>query len=480
MPLPGVRVRASGDPWPPPPAAGSATPWQRFTFPAAALIDTGGLLDPGSQWDDATGRLRCVFDAAHATAVDGYREALARYTVPVLEVDPDFDPSTQVIDLGIDLSSFNHAATGACGVFFGIVDSTTVDANLMGQCLAVRTVSAAADLVGRMDNDNIPGFDQGELRQFAMATFSIGFNGTDYPLSCAVLAVEEGQTDWTPLVSGQGEALRDQIEDWQFVFGGMHGSTVVIPSVTQVVTLWYRIRDFERDFPAVAMGAKPSSGEFNIVVVGDSIADGIGADPTGDGSDLLAYGGSAVPAGGEVIDEGVAQANYQDNAGVGPEPGILPHLIRLGLADGFTTVRVFRCSVSGQATTTIRNGSLQAAIDDVGRAEIPSTDVHLVVLLAATNDSQAGESVAFAATAPKIRDDIRHAFPNARLVWVGPGAADGVGFEDANEVRAIIAALDDVLYFDATAAALHDSSHPSLAGYRTIGEGVWALWGASP
>lgn len=455
-------------------------PWQRLTFTPAALIDTGGLLDPGSGFDPDTGRLTCVFDAAHATAVDGYREALARFTIPLLDVFPDFDPAQHVLDLGIDLSSFNHAATGACGVFIGLVDSTTVDANLMGQCLAVRTVSAAADLVGRMDNDNVPGFNQDELRQFAMATFSIGGDGTDFPLSCAVLANEEGTDLWTPVVSGAGEDLRDQIEDWQIVFGAMHGSAVVIPSVTQVVTLWYRVREIDRNFPDVAAGAKPSSGTFNAVVTGDSIGDGVGADPTGTGVDLLAYGGSAVPAGGEVYDEGVLQANYQDTAGAGPDPGILPHLIRLGLAAGFSTVRVFRTAVSGNPTTTIRTARLQEAIDDVGRAQIASTDVHLVVILAGSNDSQAGEATAFGVTAPKLVADARHAFPNARIVWVGPGVADGAGFDDANEVRAILAALEGILYYDGTQAALHgDNLHPSLAGYRTIGEGVWALYQAA-
>lgn len=481
MPWPNVSSPSSSGPWPPP-ADNVVVPWSPFAFtPAAAIVDTGSLLVTGSGFDDETGRFTAVFSTVHATAVDGYEEGLARYRVPLLDVFPDFDPAIHVLDLGIDATSFNHAATGAAGVYIGLVDSATIDANLNGQCIAIRCVSAAADLVGRMDNDNIPGFNQDVLRDAVIGSYSIGSDGTDYPLNCSILAKEEGTDNWTPIVAGAGDDMRTTIADWQIIFGAYHGSAVVIPSVTQTVTFYYRVREVEREFPEVNAGTKPTSGTLNVVLIGDSIADGIGADPTGDGSNLLAYGGSALPAGAVLVDEGVNQANYQDNAGAGPDPGLTPHIHRLGLADGFSTVRVVRDSTSGNATSTVRTARLQEAIDTLGRTlQISQSDIHLVVICSGTNDSQAGESTAFAITAPKLVADIRHAFPNARIVWVGPGAADGVGFEDANEVRAIIAALENVSYYDGTQAALHDSSHPSLAGYKTIGEGVWALWEAAP
>lgn len=225
-------------------------------------------------------------------------------------------------------------------------------------------------------------------------------------------------------------------------------------------------------------GPKPAlGGTINVIVIGDSIGDGIGDDTTGDGSDGLHYGGATLPAGVILIDEGVSLSAWPDGDGSTPGPGILPHLAEALLDLGYTTVRIIRDCTSSAPTTTVRTDFWPQAVQAAVAAGLDVDDIHLVIPVTGTNDSQSGESALFtSSTCPQLLGDIEGACRNARTVWVEPGATDGAGHEEADEVRAAIrsnvANKSCRRSVDTTAAPRTDTHHPSLAGYAVIGPAV--------
>jgi lysophospholipase L1-like esterase len=209
------------------------------------------------------------------------------------------------------------------------------------------------------------------------------------------------------------------------------------------------------------------------VLIGDSVSDGIGADPTGDGSGGLAYGGAAIPAGATVYDDGVQLVTYPDGAGAGPaDPGLLPHLVETALTSGFSAVRIWRRGVSGNTTATIRaNRFHEAAADLVAAGVTPD----LAVVCAGSNDSQTGENAAFEAAAYALIQDIERSW-HCRTVWVRPIALAAGSYPEADQVRAdidaIVAARAGRSAVGSSSIGKADDVHPSLQGYRDLGRAI--------
>lgn len=215
------------------------------------------------------------------------------------------------------------------------------------------------------------------------------------------------------------------------------------------------------------------------MLIGDSVSDGVGADPTGDGSNGLAYGGAAIPAAASVYDDGVLLANYPDNAGGAPDPGLLPHLVETALSSGFTAVRIWRRGVSGNTTATIRaNRFVDAATDLITAGVTP----HLCVVCAGSNDSQTGENAAFEAAAYALIQDIERSW-HCRTVWVKPIALAAGSYPEADQVRAdidtLVAARTGRLTVGSDAIGKADDVHPSLQGYRDLGRAIIPAYLAS-
>jgi len=233
-----------------------------------------------------------------------------------------------------------------------------------------------------------------------------------------------------------------------------------------------------------AVGPKPAlGGEFVIGLIGDSIGAGYGQISTGDGSDGLHYGGATVPAATTVVTLSVSQTPltvWPDSlTGVSPDPGLMPRLCELALAAGYSSVTLVRHAVLSAPTGTVRHSyapSVLGYLTSVGKR------AHLMVVCASTNDSQTGESTALAALAPIVVADIEAQHPDARLAWLLPGCVQGVGFDEADATRAgVIAAVAGKATrytVDGRLHALADTSHPTLAGYRSIAEAIWAAYQA--
>lgn len=233
--------------WPIGGGASGAPRWLPLVGTPAALIDTGSLTTTGTGFD-GLGRLTIVYAAAHAAQVDGFQEAVARYTIPLLTLIPDFDPDLDVLDLGIDCASFVHGSTEA-GLFLGILDSTTIDASLAGACASIWQSTAATDRVGRMVAASNSVFDSPGLVDAVQATFSPGLSSTNYELAVRIEYLLEGETTYRHMMGGEGTTMRSPTSNWVVAFGAQHVSTDVPGSLTQVADLWYRRRRVGRDFP---------------------------------------------------------------------------------------------------------------------------------------------------------------------------------------------------------------------------------------
>ena len=224
--------------------------------------------------------------------------------------------------------------------------------------------------------------------------------------------------------------------------------------------------------------AKRTSGTLTVLLIGDSIGDGVGADPTGTGVDELAYGGATPPAGCTLHDTNdgttwTLQATYPDSAGAAPEnPGLVPHIHARALALGYTGCAVRRYAVSGATTPTVR-GFWEAAWPSLLSLGI-TPDV--VVVVSGTNDANnSTQSAAFNVNCPLLAAEIEWLF-GARVVWVEMVAGTGIRAE-ADVVRG---STRTHMALRTTRRAVNgagglgttDSVHPDLTTYQIQGREV--------
>lgn len=223
--------------------AANPAEWKRLAINPGAISDPGGLTTTGTSFDSATGRMTIAYNGAHVLIVDGYQEAIARWTYPLTTLIPGFDPDNQTLELWIDCPSWVHQATVAVGVFYGVVDSTTVDASLKGAMIQLRTSTVATDLIGLTDPASNPITASPGLCDGVVAMLTTGSDGTAYPYAVAAKALIEGTTRTQQAAAGQDadNVLRTPVSNWQITFGAWHGSITAPTGVVQVVDLYYRV-----------------------------------------------------------------------------------------------------------------------------------------------------------------------------------------------------------------------------------------------
>lgn len=218
---------------------GGAVPWKQLTVDPGAIVDTGSLTTAGTGY--ATGRMTIVY-AAHVLIVDGYQEAIATWSYPLLTLIPGFDPDRDTLEVWIDCPAWTHQATVAAGVFIGIADSTTI-ATRKAIMVQLRTSTIATDLIGLTDPASNPITSSPGLVDGVTCSFFGGSDGTNYPYAAVAQALIEGTTRVQQAAAGQDadNVLLAPVSNWQLTWGAWHGSTSSPAGVTQVVDLWYRV-----------------------------------------------------------------------------------------------------------------------------------------------------------------------------------------------------------------------------------------------
>lgn len=232
------------------PGGGGGVPqWRPLAFTPAALLDPSTLTTTGTGFDSSTGRLTIAYAAHTGTAIDGYQDGLARYTIPLLTAFPSFDISRHQLDLGIDCPSFVHGATEG-GLFVGIYDSTTVDGSLQGAGVTIWQSTAATDRCARQGALNHSALaSPGLLDGVALSCLfdSVG-TGSVVPFSATVHALIEGSSRWELVQTQMGESLRGTPSSWVIGFGASHVSSDSTVGVVQVADIQFRVREVPRPF----------------------------------------------------------------------------------------------------------------------------------------------------------------------------------------------------------------------------------------
>jgi hypothetical protein len=195
------------------------------------------------------------------------------------------------------------------------------------------------------------------------------------------------------------------------------------------------------------------------VILGHSIANGVGADDT-------VYGGAAVPGGITLRNNGTTTATYPDNAGTGSDPGVVPYW-----AAHMVSGTIIRRATNGQILSGIEVTELPGAISDCIALGVSRDNVDAVILMIGENDSQdAIESAAYAARIAQTADMVERAFPNARVI-IQNQASENVSYSEFAAIRTANAAAVALRSTRGLAAyadiTFNDAVHYDLAGYAT-------------
>lgn len=217
------------------------------TEAGGAPVDPTPLGDTGTSF---TGGLFRVVATSTIVQVDGYREALCRWTYPVLTLIPTFDPADHVLELAADFRAsgggqFPLGANDGLGVFFGVGDRGTADIANLNAC------------VGRMHRGGISNYTGGHMFASIGSGNSLAGSDPDVALYTAQFGATTGST-WRPAKSvwyrvaatgnvvfdttATGEAaLASVLANWVITTGAYHASTTAATGVDVRWRLFYRL-----------------------------------------------------------------------------------------------------------------------------------------------------------------------------------------------------------------------------------------------
>lgn len=200
--------------------------------------DPGSMTTTGSVFSAGRATVVC---AAHTSIVVGYQNAMPRWSQLISTLYPDFDYRTDTLELGVDLVTFAHGNVEV-GVWFGVVDSTTVDASLAGGAVGIRTAGAAQDQLSFITaTASTPISNLGLLVDEVHGTFVFGFDGTNYPVVMGSRYNPEGTTRLGAGLAALGGTLRGaEIANWRLAFGIFHGSTDSLAGTTLAFDVYHR------------------------------------------------------------------------------------------------------------------------------------------------------------------------------------------------------------------------------------------------
>ena len=434
-----------------------------------SLRDAGAFTTTGTGHDGA-GTLNLVM-AGDTTQVDGAQENYSGFDIPILSLVPDFDVDTDRIEVYVEIASMPPTAA-KYGLFCGIANGAY--ANRASQLLIGGGIFPNSTTVFQATQEgataNGTAVNNGTNLDVPVGFFmQLSFDHSGIPrmtlqIDRSVSGLVQASITGTPIATFGTDPA-----NWVLVLGHKHVS-VVSGSVTLGARVWWRLVRADRtaDF---SVQAKPTN-ISSMLIMGHSIANGVGADDT-------TFGGAAVRAGITVRNNGSTIATYPDNNGAGSDPGVLPYWVN-NVASGAT---VIRRATNGQILGGIETAEIPGAIADCNALGLARTDLDLVVLMIGENDAQAGEGAPFAARIDQTCQLIEQAFPNARIIMQDLRTTDDAAYPERATVTAGLvaaAALKPTRRKVASASGigLNDAVHYSLAGYATAYANQRTQWDA--
>lgn len=163
------------------------TAWHLYTgtpVEGTAPYDPGAMTDTGTVYDPATGLFTFVAKTSHVTLIDGYREALARWTIPMSQFAADFNADQDQLELFWDLTT-RTPSTSRIGVALGVLDKdSTGIASCVGSLLGLyTTANYAAAILGQTSNASNTSHTGTTVDALSLAAHFVQYGASDYRLS---------------------------------------------------------------------------------------------------------------------------------------------------------------------------------------------------------------------------------------------------------------------------------------------------------
>lgn len=215
----------------PSPPSPTLNPWRLLTQcdqgsgTAVAPFDSGGFSNTGTGFDTTTGTFTVV-QKGDTTRRDGYREALVRWTVPVLTIYPDFDPLTDRLDVAIEILSMPFLlGTEKYGIHVAIIDEPTASI-------------AGADGRGFAIYPNAANANQTMAMAATGASANVGLTGTQDLVTLRFGAIPtrdrldyygwaRNTADlWEEVATGSAVQIDPTLANWRLSIGDIHNAIV--------------------------------------------------------------------------------------------------------------------------------------------------------------------------------------------------------------------------------------------------------------
>ena len=441
----------------------SASAWTQLTAveqASNAVSDPGAFTAAGTQF--VGGDFTWVM-AGDILVVSGYQTNWAGWSYPLLSLYPDFDPDTDELELGVEVTAM-PLSTAKYGLWFGVTDSAI---DTRASITAAGGVHVFPNSAVNTNGGLIAAAATGSSNTLATSGNVTDARGRFRWLDTASPAVRVtadcsrstgGDAD-IPGVAAIGASFGATLANWRVVIGHVH-LIATTGTPTLGARLWHRrLRTAGVPFPDLSVPAKPTGGEVVVAIVGHSFADGYG----GTGAS------TTIPASTTVIVNGTPAAVWPSGT-PNPNRGIAHELAVGLLAQGYSAVRIYVRATSGAALTTIRSTNWTNVVRDMA---VDGRKPHLVVVLAGENDMQAGESTAYAALIPTFVGEIETYATGARVLLHDPPTTDLVGYPEQVAVAAahasVVAARPTRGLITKVGVTLSDTVHPGPAGYDVQG-----------
>lgn len=431
-----------------------------------SLNDAGAFVASSSK--DTDGTLTFVM-AGDTTQYDGYQENFAGFDVLLTDLYADWNDDTDELQLYMEIASL-QLTSAKYGLFVGVGDNTY--ANRASQVLAGAGVipSTASVTQTAQMAATVPVFSNNGTNLDTPVGMFVTIRWDDTGGSRLTFQIEKSVSGFVESsVVAAATAAMGAVANRRVVCGVVHVSTVT-GAPTLSARVWHRRVQAGVKEAHPTLQTKPASISA-MVIVGHSIGNGVGADDT-------TYGGAAIPGTATIRDSGVTLTNYPDNAGAGPDPGVLPYWV----ADQ-PLVKIIRQATNGAILANMETVELPEALADCVALSVARSTVDLVIFMIGENDAQNGtESTAYTTRILQTVLLYEQAFPNARIIIQDMASEDGAYSEFAaiRSANAACAALNPTRRKVAAYAGitLNDAVHYNLAGYATAAAAQIAAWDA--
>lgn len=221
----------------------SLVEWTKLTSTeeGSSPNDVNGIGDTGTSF--TAGDFRTVF-TAFTTDLDGYREDPLWWSKKLLDLYPDFDPETDMLELMLDITQFAVGANDGAGVFVGITDNAglasgdTPNAAIAG----LHRSGVSNHRLTRVNTFNpSTAANGGQQDQLYISLQFVDASGTWRPIG-VILARNQGSSPPTYLNGAYDfTTMETTLGDWYIVCGNYHDGTSDPSGVDIRWNLYHRI-----------------------------------------------------------------------------------------------------------------------------------------------------------------------------------------------------------------------------------------------